>query len=73
MEALASDAATAEEEHIRLGMVELDVERARWLIKSYLRCRLDKIERHAPFLQQDAQSRERMSDLEKGYCVKWVS
>jgi GINS complex subunit 4 len=70
VESLASDAATAEEEHVRLGLVELDVERARWLIKSYLRCRLDKIERHAQYLQHDTQSRERMSDLEKGYCVK---
>lgn len=55
---------------MRLGLVELDVERARWLLKSYLRCRLDKIEQHAAFLQEHRPSKERMSDLEKGYCVK---
>lgn len=70
MESLAADASTAEEEHVRLGLVEIDVERARWLLKSYLRCRLDKIERHAAYLKQDERSRSRMSDLEKGYCVK---
>ncbi|UZJ51821.1 hypothetical protein CBS101457_001141 [Exobasidium rhododendri] len=72
IESLASDASTAEEEHIRLGLVELDVERARWLLKSYIRCRLDKIEQHATFLQEDAQSRQKMSDLERGYCVKFT-
>jgi GINS complex subunit 4 len=70
VESLASDASTAEEEHVRLGLVELDVERARWLLKSYLRCRLEKIEQYAAFLHQDVKSRGRMSDLEKGYCVK---
>lgn len=70
MDSLAADASTAEEEHIRLSLVELDVERARWLLRSYLRCRLEKIEQHAPFVSQDAPSRANLSELERGYAVR---
>lgn len=72
IDSLSADSATAEEEHIRLALVELDVERARWLLRSYLRCRLDKIERHAQFVSQDQRSRDNLSELERGYAVKYA-
>lgn len=73
IDSLAADSGTAEEEHVRLALVELDVERARWLLRSYLRCRLDKIEQNAAFVCQDPISRSNLSELERGYAVKWVS
>lgn len=72
IDSLAADSGTAEEEHVRLALVELDVERARWLLRSYLRCRLDKIEQNAAFVCQDPISRSNLSELERGYAVKWV-
>jgi hypothetical protein len=70
IDSLAADSGTAEEEHIRLALVELDVERARWLLRSYLRCRLDKIEQNAAFICQDPISKSNLSELERGYAVK---
>lgn len=72
IDSLAADSATAEEEHVRLALVELDVERARWLLRSYLRCRLAKIERYAQFVSQDQRSRDDLSELERGYAVKFA-
>lgn len=43
VEQLASDASTSDEEHFRLSLVQLDVERAKWLLRAYLRSRLDKV------------------------------
>lgn len=70
IDSLAADSGTAEEEHVRLALVELDVERARWLLRSYLRCRLDKIEQNAAFVSQDPISRSNLSELERGYAIK---
>lgn len=40
---LSADEATSEEEHLRLSLVQLDVERARWLLRAYLRTRISKV------------------------------
>ena len=69
IDSLAADPGTEEEEHIRLALVELDVERARWLLRSYLRCRLDKIEQDPVFMNQDPLSRANLSDSERGYAI----
>lgn len=43
LDSLMSDAATSEEEHFRLNIVQLDADRCRWMLRSYLRTRLDKV------------------------------
>lgn len=43
LESLASDASTSDEEHFRLNLVQLDVDRAKWLLRSYVRARIDKV------------------------------
>jgi hypothetical protein len=43
MEELAPDEGTSAEEHVRLGIVALDIERARWLVRSYVRARIAKV------------------------------
>ena len=43
LDSLMSDAATSDEEHFRLNLVQLDADRCRWLLRSYLRTRLDKV------------------------------
>ncbi|WFC97817.1 GINS complex subunit [Malassezia yamatoensis] len=42
LDSLMPDASTSEEEHFRLNLVQLDVERAIWLLRSYLRARISK-------------------------------
>lgn len=43
VDSLQSDAATSEEEHFRLNVVQLDAERSRWLLRSFLRARIVKV------------------------------
>ena len=42
LDSLLSDASTSEEEHFRLNLVQLDVERSKWLLRSFLRTRVAK-------------------------------
>lgn len=75
LDSLVSDASTSEEEHFRLNLVQLDVERAKWILRSYLRARLVKvgrvshqIERHAAYIMAHQAERQRLSDAEVGYA-----
>jgi len=43
LDLLRSDPKTSEEEHFKLQLVSTEVERVKYLIRSYLRCRLDKV------------------------------
>ncbi|WFD39751.1 GINS complex subunit [Malassezia japonica] len=71
LDSLASDASTSEEEHFRLNLVQLDVERAKWLMRSYLRARLAKIEKHAAHLMAHRSEQQRLSDVELGYARRY--
>ncbi|PWN44736.1 hypothetical protein IE81DRAFT_321057 [Ceraceosorus guamensis] len=72
LESLSGDTSTSEEEHIRLGIVALDIERARWLLRAYLRCRIAKIEHLAAYLVQknsaSAHAMSQLSPLEQNYA-----
>ena len=43
LDLLRSDPKTSEEEHFKLQLVSTEVERVKYLVRSYLRCRLDKV------------------------------
>lgn len=43
LDSLMSDTSTSEEEHFRLNLVQLDAERSKWLLRSFLRTRLEKV------------------------------
>lgn len=43
LDLLKSDPKTTDEEHFKLQLVATEVERVKYLIRSYLRCRLDKV------------------------------
>ncbi|KAI3627203.1 SLD5 [Malassezia furfur] len=71
LDSLASDASTSEEEHFRLNLVQLDVERAKWLLRNYLRSRLAKvrvaliqIETYAAYIMSHRSEQQRLSDIE---------
>jgi hypothetical protein len=40
---LRSDPATSEEEHFKLVLVQTEMERVKYLVRSYVRCRLSKV------------------------------
>ncbi len=43
LELLRSDPHTSEEEHFKLMLVQTEAERAKYLVRSYVRCRLAKV------------------------------
>lgn len=47
LDLLRSDPKTSEEEHFKLSLVSTEVERVKYLVRSYLRCRLDKVSQQA--------------------------
>lgn len=72
LDLLAADESTSDEEHFRLNLVQLDMERGRWIIRSYLRARLAKIERFAAHISGDEESQVRLSAPELGYVRRYA-
>ncbi|CAO1615525.1 unnamed protein product [Sympodiomycopsis kandeliae] len=72
---LSADENTSEEEHLRLSLVQLDVERAKWLLRAYLRTRISKLEAHSAHYALLPQSHLSilLSPLEKAYLTKYDS
>ncbi|PWN22468.1 hypothetical protein BCV69DRAFT_292907 [Microstroma glucosiphilum] len=72
---LSSDEGTSEEEHLRLSMVQLDVERSKWLLRAFLRTRLHKLESYAMHYSSLAPTRrsQLLSPLEQAYLTKYTS
>ncbi|KAJ1723143.1 GINS complex subunit [Coemansia erecta] len=54
------------------NILKMDVDRVRFLVRSYLRARLAKIERHARHYVQETRYRERMSQAELEYARGFV-
>ncbi|KAL1923930.1 uncharacterized protein VTP21DRAFT_6965 [Calcarisporiella thermophila] len=52
---------------------QTEMERIRWLIRSYLRTRLHKIERYATHILNDPESFSRLSDEEREYVEQYHS
>ncbi|WFD34010.1 GINS complex subunit [Malassezia cuniculi] len=71
LDLLAADESTSEEEHFRLNLVQLDMERGKWIVRSYLRVRLHKIERYAMHIAGSTAAQERLSAPELGYVRRY--
>lgn len=64
---LAADDDTTEEEHLRLSLVALDMERAKWLLKAYLQIRLGKVEQYSTYIQATPREMLKLSSAERAY------
>lgn len=64
---LAADDDTTEEEHLRLSLVAVDMERARWLLKAYLQTRLGKLEQYATYISGNSAEVLKLSAAERKY------
>eukprot|EP01086_Lenisia_limosa_P008659 TRINITY_DN3065_c0_g1_i2.p1 TRINITY_DN3065_c0_g1~~TRINITY_DN3065_c0_g1_i2.p1 ORF type:complete len:209 (-),score=37.36 TRINITY_DN3065_c0_g1_i2:60-686(-) len=59
-------------EHLLIEMMELEVCKIRHLIAEYHRTRLQKIENHAIYFLSNAEARERLSEAELTFCIRYV-
>eukprot|EP00158_Paraphelidium_tribonemae_P000610 Partr_v1_DN22986_c0_g1_i2_m42472 putative GINS complex subunit 4 (Sld5 homolog) len=61
------------DESRRIEMMELDLDRAKYLLKSYLRARLDKIEKFAPLIMASSEHVEKLSVPERDFCHSFAN
>ncbi|KAG9082105.1 GINS complex subunit, partial [Ceratobasidium sp. 370] len=71
VEYLRSDDATSEDEHFRMSYVQLDMERIKFQIRSYVRTRLYKIEKYASHIMANPEMQSRMSVLEQNHAINY--
>lgn len=53
-----------EDEYLRLNLVQVDLERCKWLLKQIVRCRMDLLQKYAGFVQGRAKERRKLSETE---------
>ncbi|KAG8905680.1 GINS complex subunit, partial [Tulasnella sp. 403] len=64
VEHLQTDPSTTEEEHLQLTLVRTDMERLKFIVRSYVRVRLWKIEKYAPYIMATPKMQEKLSVAE---------
>ncbi|TFK21703.1 GINS complex, Sld5 component [Coprinopsis marcescibilis] len=67
---LRDDPRTSESEHIRIMLVQTEIERVKFLIRSYIRTRLYKIERYARFITTNADIQTRLTASEREHASR---
>jgi len=71
IEHLQSDPRTSEEEHFRIILIQTEAERARFLLRSYLRTRLHKVEKFAAHIIGTSELRGRLSVIELSHAERY--
>ncbi|KIJ19692.1 hypothetical protein PAXINDRAFT_127919, partial [Paxillus involutus ATCC 200175] len=61
---LRSDPSSSEEEHFRIMLAQTEVERVKFVVRSYLRTRLFKIEKFARYIMTKPEVQQRLSESE---------
>ncbi|KAF9039119.1 hypothetical protein BJ165DRAFT_1352299 [Panaeolus papilionaceus] len=67
---LRGDPATSEEEHIRIMLVQTEIERVKFIIRSYVRTRLFKVERFARYIATNADIQTRLTAAERDHAIR---
>ncbi|KAJ3778166.1 Sld5-domain-containing protein [Lentinula raphanica] len=67
---LRGQPSASEEEHIRIMLVQMEVERVKFIVRSYVRTRLYKIEKFARFIMGDATIQTRLTTAERTHAQK---
>lgn len=68
---LQSNANTTEEEHFAVMLVQTEVERIKFVLRSYLRSRLQKIEKYTPYILATPEIQRNLSELEQNYVQRF--
>ncbi|KAJ3482686.1 hypothetical protein NLJ89_g12123 [Agrocybe chaxingu] len=67
---LRGDPSTSEEEHFRIMLVQTEIERVKFIVRSYVRTRLFKIERYARFIMTNADVQTRLTAAERDHASR---
>ncbi|KAJ7186785.1 hypothetical protein C8R46DRAFT_1157963 [Mycena filopes] len=67
---LRGDPSTSEEEHIRIMLAQTEVERVKFIVRSYVRTRLFKIENYARFIIANEEVQTRITTAERDYASR---
>ncbi|TIA87159.1 hypothetical protein E3P99_03345 [Wallemia hederae] len=71
VDSLKSDDRSTDEEHFQLILVQTEVERAKYVITSYVRARLSKIEEFAQYITLNPASHRNLSGIELSHARKY--
>ncbi|KAH9847085.1 GINS complex Sld5 component [Lenzites betulinus] len=68
---LRADPDSSEEEHFRIMLVQTEVERVKFVIRSYIRTRLHKIEKYARHISATPEIHEKLSKAELDHARRY--
>lgn len=69
---LRTDPSSSEEEHFRIMLVQTEVERVKFIVRSYLRTRLFKIEKFARYIMTNPEVQQRLSESEVEHARRFA-
>ncbi|OBZ73152.1 DNA replication complex GINS protein sld5 [Grifola frondosa] len=69
---LRADPDSSEDEHFRIMLVQTEVERVKFVIRSYIRTRLHKIEKYARYISATPAMHERLSKAELEHAQRYA-
>ncbi|KIK80575.1 hypothetical protein PAXRUDRAFT_158300 [Paxillus rubicundulus Ve08.2h10] len=69
---LRSDPSSSEEEHFRIMLAQTEVERVKFVVRSYLRIRLFKIEKFARYIMTNPEVQQRLSESEVDHARRFA-
>ncbi|THV03908.1 GINS complex, Sld5 component [Dendrothele bispora CBS 962.96] len=67
---LRGEPSTSEEDHIRIMLVQTEVERVKFIVRSYVRTRLFKIEKFARFIMTNPEIQARITTAERAHASR---
>ncbi|KAF7313322.1 DNA replication complex GINS protein SLD5 [Mycena chlorophos] len=67
---LRGDPSTSEEEHMRIMLAQTEVERVKFIVRSYVRTRLYKIEKYARHIIANEEVQTRITAAERDYASR---
>ncbi|KAJ2913677.1 hypothetical protein MD484_g6734, partial [Candolleomyces efflorescens] len=70
IQVLRDDPETSESEHIRIMLVQTEIERVKFIIRSYIRTRLFKIEKYARYITSSADVQTRLTASEREHASR---
>ncbi|KZT00006.1 GINS complex, Sld5 component [Laetiporus sulphureus 93-53] len=69
---LRADPDSSEDEHFRIMLVQTEIERVKFVVRSYIRTRLHKIEKYAKWISKTPEVQERLSKAELKHARRYA-
>ncbi|KAG5641445.1 hypothetical protein DXG03_005219 [Asterophora parasitica] len=70
---LREDASTSEDEHVRIMLAQTEMERVKFIVRSYIRTRHYKIDRYARFITTNAELQRRLTGGEREHASRYAN